>query len=657
MGHSRPLVVAIVLAGLAALALPAAAPAACTGVPKKSCLLPFPNDFSQTKKDKTTPTGRRVNLSTNAMPRTKSGKRLDVREWNRNDGFSPGQPILVHVPTLKTQTNFTKSGIVPVNDLAQYTRKSQPLLLLDEKTGKRQIVWGELDAFADVPAKSRNLIIHPAKNLVPGRRYVVVLRGLKGLHAPAGLKKTWSDALKTALDKAKVKSSTVYLAWDFTVGSDKSLTSRLLAIRDDAFRQLGDTNLADGKIAGHPPGFTVTSVTDFTPAENAKIARKVVGTFTVPCYLSQPGCPPGSRFHYSSSKKDALPSQTPGNVDVADFQCNIPRAASAGQPSKIALYGHGLLGSHTQIDETNIQDMSAEHDFTFCATDWQGMSANDVPNAIKVLQDMSGFPTLVDRLQQGILNTLYLGRLLAHPQGLAANPAFQGPGGQALLDTSNLYYDSNSQGAILGGVTTAVAPDWQRAVFGVATMDFGLLLPRSIDFDQYSFFMAQSYPDEGMRQELISLAQVLWDRGETDGWAHRATSKPPKNAPTHTVLMHVAVGDPQVTNVASDVEARSIGARAYQPAIAAGRSLDKTPLFGIPKITSFPFRGSAIVYWDGGPQTAPTPAVNLPNRGVVDSHYFPRQTKAARQQKADFLVNGVVNDVCGGQPCRADQYG
>jgi hypothetical protein len=46
MGHSRPLVVAIVLAGLAALALPAASSAACNGVQKKSCLLPFPNDFA-----------------------------------------------------------------------------------------------------------------------------------------------------------------------------------------------------------------------------------------------------------------------------------------------------------------------------------------------------------------------------------------------------------------------------------------------------------------------------------------------------------------------------------------------------------------------------------------------------------------------------------
>ncbi len=656
MGRNR-----LVLGGLAAavvmfvLALPAGASAACTGVPKKSCLLPFPNDLTQTKKDRTTPTGRRVNFSRSAMPKNASGVAINPTEWNRSDGFSPGQPIMVHVPSLKTQSNFDRSRIVPVNDLAQYTKKTQPLLLLDEKTGKRQIVWGELDA-NNPPVATRNLVIHPAKNLVPGRRYVVVLRNLRD-RAPRGESKTWSKALRKALAKAKVKTSKVYLAWDFTVASDRSLTARQLAIRNDAFKQLGDTNLADGQIQGRAPTFTVTSVQDFTPDQNAKIARTVTGTFIVPCYLNQSGCPAGSRFHYSSTKKDALPTQMPGNVDVAPFQCNIPRAASTA-PSHIALYGHGLLGDHTQIDEGNIQDMSSEHDFTFCATDWQGMASDDVPFIRdSIFKDFSNFPGLADRLQQGVLNTLYLGRLLAHPQGLASNAAFQGPGGQKLLDTSNLYFDSNSQGAILGGNTTALAPDWTRAVLGVATMNYSLLLPRSTDFDTYAFFFAQGYPDEGQRLEIISLAQMLWDRGETDGWAQHATTKPPKGTPKHTILMHVAVGDHQVANAASDIEARTIGASAYRPAVAAGRSLDKTPLFGIPSIRSFPFRGSAIVYWDGGPQTPPAPKVNLPNREGKDPHSFPRSTRAARQQKSDFLLNGVVNNVCGSAICKTDNYG
>jgi hypothetical protein len=300
--------------------------------------------------------------------------------------------------------------------------------------------------------------------------------------------------------------------------------------------------------------------------------------------------------------------------------------------------------------------MSQEHDFTFCATDWAGMASEDIPNAVQILQDFSKFPSLADRLQQGILDTLYLGRLVAHPQGFAANPAFSA-GGRPLLGTSNLYLDVNSQGAILGGLATAVAPDWRRAVLGVATMDYAALLPRSTDFDTYNAVFVPAYRHEDQRMELISLAQMLWDRGETDGWATHVTTDPPPSSPAHTVLMHVAVGDHQVANAMSDVEARTIGASAYRPGFDPGRTFDKNPLYEIPTIPSFPFTGSAIVYWDGGPQTPVAPTLNVPNRDGADPHAFPRNTVAARQQKSDFLLDGVVNDVCGGAPCHDDNYG
>ena len=71
------------------------------------------------------------------------------------------------------------------------------------------------------------------------------------------------------------------------------------------------------------------------------------------------------------------------------------------------------------------------------------------------------------RSQQGFLNQMYLGRLLIHPNGLTANPAFAG-----LVDPSQLYYDGNSQGGILGTALTAMAPDFTRAVLGVPGINF-----------------------------------------------------------------------------------------------------------------------------------------------------------------------------------------
>jgi hypothetical protein len=133
------------------------------------------------------------------------------------------------------------------------------------------------------------------------------------------------------------------------------------------------------------------------------------------------------------------------------------------------------------------------------------------------------------------------------------------------------------------------------------------------------------------------------------------TTNPPGNTIPHQVLLHVAVGDHQVANVMSDVEARSIGASTAE---LPARSNDKMPLFGIPRISTYPFKGSAaVVYWDGGNQTPLPPVTNVPPKNGADPHSFPRKTPAARQQKSDWLSpNGSLTDVCGGLPCRTFNF-
>jgi hypothetical protein len=150
---------------------------------------------------------------------------------------------------------------------------------------------------------------------------------------------------------------------------------------------------------------------------------------------------------------------------------------------------------------------------------------------------------------------------------------------------------------------------------------------------------------------MFAVIQLLWDRGEADGYAQHITTDPLPNTPAHTVLMHVAFGDHQVSDTTAEVEARTIGARAYRPVVDAGRSpWQRFQL--IPSIGKFPFEGSAIVMWDSG--TPAPPITNTPNRGGADPHSRPRSTPAARTQKSEFLkINGHVVDVCGGMACHA----
>jgi hypothetical protein len=238
---------------------------------------------------------------------------------------------------------------------------------------------------------------------------------------------------------------------------------------------------------------------------------------------------------------------------------------------------------------------------------------------------------------------------------------------KSVIDTRRLFYDGNSQGGIFGGTLTAVEPDLDRAVLGVPGMNYSTLLRRSADFDpQYSQALYAAYPNELERPLVLSLIQLLWDRSDPNGYAHHMTGDPYPNTPPHEVLMHPAFGDHQVANVAAEVEARTIGARTNRPALDPGRSVDVTPLYGIPTIPSYPYDGSAVTYWDTGPLrtvngssqgTPPPPTTNTPPRAGNDPHGSPRSATAARVQKSHFLsIGGSVFDVCGGGPCYAGSW-
>ncbi|MET8912045.1 hypothetical protein [Micromonospora sp. NPDC004551] len=660
--------VGTMLLGTAAAAAPAAtaAPAGdrtCDPIDPTACLLPFPNDYF-TVPDRTSPTGKRVRFATSAMPATVQGAPIDPAEWNRQDGFSPGSPILVRVPGLDAAV----TGIAPVTDIGRSLAPDAPIVLLNARTGQRTPYWAELDAHATGQPDRQLLIIRPAVALSEGTRYVVGLRGMRdgtGATIPApkafrayvtgvGLghrdgRAAQMKRILADLSRTGVKRHSLYLAWDFTVASRHGLTGRMLAIRDGAFAALGRA----------APTFTVTQVTDYSPEQDPLIARQVTGTIGVPSYLTGDGGP-GSRLHYGPAGGDGTPPApnalpTPsGRTVAADFVCNIPRSASAAKPANLSLYGHGLLGRPTEINAGNVKTMSNTYDFTFCATSWIGMAAADVPYVAGAFTNLSAFPAVVDRLQQSFLNFLFLGRAMIHPGGFAAHPAFQDPAARPLINTAGgLHYDGNSQGGINGGALTAIAQDWTRSVLGVPAMNYSTLLQRSVDFAPFQQIMDGSYPDKVDQQLILALLQMLWDRSEANGYAQHMTDRPLPGTPAHQVLMHVAFGDHQVSPAAAEVQARTIGARIHTPALADGWSADVRPYWGITPIRRYPYTGSAFVIWNSGMAYAPPPtdlAPAGPEYGE-DPHEFPRAQPGAQRQKAVFLLTGKVEDVCAGTPC------
>ncbi|MEZ5178222.1 MAG: hypothetical protein R2746_08050 [Acidimicrobiales bacterium] len=418
------------------------------------CLLPFPSDF-YTVADSTADTGRRLHLQAESLPANVNGVHVDPTHWNELDGFSPAAAILFQLPGL----DLAATGAAPVTDPAASLAPDAPVVLLDASTRRRLPYWVELDAAAE-PGSVPTAYIRPAVILPEGHRIVVAMRRLRtgdgSLLAPGEVFGAYRDGRRTDdpdvearrpamerifadLRQARVERRDLVLAWDFTVASQRALSERLLHLRDDGFARLGTA----------APAFTVTSDVAST---RAGIAREITGTYQVPRYLSGTGAP-GSEFVFGP---DGLPTYT-GTI-TAPFKCIIPTSATAANPAAAGLYGHGLLGTAGQVGAA--AGPAAQGNRIFCGTDLIGMASEDIGNVIQIVQDVSRFNTLADRLQQGHLNTLFLGRLMIHPDGFGSNPSFQDHGHSLL--TRDLAYYGLSQGGIMGGATTAVAQDWTR---------------------------------------------------------------------------------------------------------------------------------------------------------------------------------------------------
>ncbi len=632
----------------------------CDPIAAKKCLMPFPNDFF-TVADASSGTGRRVHFNPASMLRNSSDVPVDPTEWNRNDGFSPGAMITTFVPGL----DLGRTGAAPITDIGASLQPNQPILLLDATTGEQWPIWSELDSQAD-PVDQRSLIVRVAKNLPEGHRFIVAMRGLRDgagalIEAERGFS-LYRDAVPTftpeiearrphfdhvfaELGRFGVDRASLTLAWDFTVASEHNLAGRMLHIRDDGFASLN----------GAAPAFQVTSVENNV---DDRIFRRVTGTFTVPNYLTGDGAP-GNAFNYAPGAGiDALPVR---NGDfTAEFICNIPRSVTADGndpvlPGRGAIYGHGLLGDQGEVNAGNVRTMANTHRFVYCATKWSGFADEDIGIAAATLQELSSFPKVADRTQQGFLNQLFLARLVKDPRGFASSAAFRAGAGNTAVFDGSVFYDGNSQGGILGGALTALSTDFTRAVLGVPGMNYSTLLQRSSDFDLYASILRPAYPDEVDRILWFSVVQMLWDRSEADGYAQHMTDNPYPGTPRHQVLFDLAFGDHQVANVTAEVAARTVGARILLPGLAPGRSTDVAPFWGITPISFLPWNGSAIVYWDSGTPAPPTGnlAPHEPEFGA-DPHEYPRRAVAAQQQKSDFLRNGgVLVDTCAGLPCIA----
>ena len=383
--------------------------------------------------------------------------------------------------------------------------------------------------------------------------------------------------------------------------------------------------------ADDAPAFTVTS------SKTTNGVRDVHGTFQVPLFLKD------------TTPLSAMTVDHAGNPVIngtktwtADFICVMPSTISPSGAALPTVYGHGLLGSASEVEGSSFSAALA-HNMAGCATDWVGLSASNIPNVERNLNDMSTFNTQVDHMLQGFVNFQFLGRLINSPAGFASNSAFQDGSGKALFQVGKCTFMGYSQGGIMGGAVSAVSTEWTRVILGVPGMDYGgLLLPRSVDWNEFAAIYDKAYTNPVDEQVVLQLAQLLWDRGENEGYAEHLTTNPYPGIPAKQVFIIENYGDHQVANVSAEMLARTIGAQNHQPAFNPS-FLGATPRTNVPvvaqwglsKLDQTKAAKAGLVLWDYGTPTPPTTdlAPNGPAFGSGPPRRWPRQRVAAHPDK------------------------
>jgi hypothetical protein len=606
------------------------------------CMLPFPNNFWLRPNQTTGKLNLQFSITT--FPIDRFGTPIDPVKggWNDLDGFSPSMPMITYWPDLSLD------GVPEYWHMNDSLNPDVPTVLLDTVTGQRLPHFGELDMLSN-NTNQHLFMMWASTALVNGRRYIVGMRNLKNtagqlvkpskaflelrdnifsLDPDVYLRRALFDDIFNQLNAVGWQRNTLQLAWDFTVGTTESITSKMLFIRNDGMQRITLT------------GGVRYDVYSNKANPSQYIARELQVRIQVPNYLTTNH--PGSYYVLNASGTPVFQGFEPADVTVL-----IPNILANGtiKTGMILQYGHGLFGSRKEAQSGYLEAEADRYGYVLISSDWIGLSEYDIPTVADMLKnDLTGFKIIPDRCSQGVLRAAVLGRLLQQAN-FQNDKAMTFNGVPVLGPTSPIYYFGNSEGGILGAVYMGVTTQITRGVLGVGGGPYAMLLPRSHDFEYEWLIFLDRYPNPLARMGCIAAIQLLWDRAEPGGYMSHITTNPLPNTPQHQILMQHALGDKQVTYVGAYILGRALGATMWESTVTEPGE----DLFGFPFIPDDQIAyGAHQATWDF-PGVPPVPQVNTPPPAdAPDTHEYVRRQTDAQQMMYTFFTTGQIVNTCGG---------
>jgi hypothetical protein len=614
-------------------------PERCNPLGGQGCLLPWPSSAYEVA-DATTATGRRIQLPIEAMPKNIDDVSIDPVWLNRWDGFSPTGPMLAAFATGVSNANLP-TWKNPDASLAA----DSPIVLLDMKTGERAPFFAEVDQNTKEPTQ-RNLIIRPLARLNTGSHYVVAIR--KSVKAADGgelvIPEAFAKAVAgegydhprfsttrykdifAALASAGVDKSDLALAWDFHTASDDFLRRDLLTMRDTAIPAMGAN--------GANLTFTATQ-----QPSRAGVLRSYTGTFKSPDFLTD------GEADSSVLRRDGAALPEMQGMRDARFAAIVPECVTTQPlPRPTIVFGHGLFGSAEEyLDDNFVIDLAQDYCFVIVAGDFIGLTSRQLSLAPLAVNDLNKGPGITEKLAQSVIDFIALETITRGQLGQHAE--FQ-HNGQSLIDPARTFYVGGSLGGIMGNTFMAYDPNIKKGVLAVPGGVWSMMFERSNAWHLLMGSAQGAYEDPEVYQLNVAFLGMGMEPYDPITTAEKVIKDPMPGVPVKEILIWYAIGDSLVTNIATEMIARTMGIDLLSPAVKTVWGMPGKPA---PLV-------NAINVYDEHPSPMPSD-FNIPPAKDNGTHSGVNKNPSALRQVEAFLLQNTIIQTCGGGspvPCDCD---
>jgi hypothetical protein len=374
-------------------------------------------------------------------------------------------------------------------------------------------------------------------------------------------------------------------------------------------------------------GANLTFVTMDQPP-TAATYKMYTGTFTSPAFLTA-----------GSTQDSVMMRDTDGKPMLhgmwnANFAAIIPNCVQTQPlPRPTVVFGHGIFGSAKDyLNNDFVQSLAEDQCFVILAGDFIGLTSNDLVLAPNAVNNMNNGNKITEKLAQSVVDFIALETITRGP--MAQSDAFKF-NGQPVIDPAKTFYVGGSLGGIMGNTIMAYEPNLTRAVLAVPGGVWSMLFERSNAWALLKGSAMGAYPDPAVYELNLAFLGMGMEPYDPITTAEHVIKDPLFGNPVKDVIMWYSIGDCLVSNITTEMVARTMGIDVIAPSAKSPWGLTPKPV---------PLTNGILVF-DEHPTPLP-PDTNVPPATDNGTHSGINRRAAALREVQSFLLSDTVSAPC-----------